>query len=200
MDHLSSGRLQLGIGTGIAGFDHEATATPYWPLGERLARFREYVAFVDDALRAADGSFTSTGQFFAGRLTGLPRPVQVPRPPITAAGASKGVRRVAVERAECWNTHGAFGVAPEDLVDHLSALNADVSAMCEAAGRDPGQLRRSVLLLGALSPWTRPGRLAELVDVTSRIGFQEVVVFWPWNDDDRAVFERDAGQIAALAR
>ena len=30
VDHLSSGRLQLGIGTGIAGFDHEATGRPYW--------------------------------------------------------------------------------------------------------------------------------------------------------------------------
>jgi alkanesulfonate monooxygenase SsuD/methylene tetrahydromethanopterin reductase-like flavin-dependent oxidoreductase (luciferase family) len=37
VDHLSSGRLQLGIGTGIAGFDHQATGIPYWPLAERLA-------------------------------------------------------------------------------------------------------------------------------------------------------------------
>jgi alkanesulfonate monooxygenase SsuD/methylene tetrahydromethanopterin reductase-like flavin-dependent oxidoreductase (luciferase family) len=198
VDHLSSGRLQLGIGTGIAGFDHEATATPYWRLADRIARFREYVAFVDAALRS-ESEFTATGQFFAGRLTGLPDPVQTPRPPITVAGASKGVRAVAVERAECWNTHGAFGVPPDDLVDHLSTLNVDVSARCEAAGRDPSELRRSVLLLESLSPWARPGRLAELVELLSGIGFEELVVFWPWNDDDRRVFEREATQITSLA-
>ena len=196
VDHLSAGRLQLGIGTGIAGFDHEASATPYWPLGERIARFREYVAFVDAALRSSGVPFEATGQYFTGRLTGLPAPVQLPRPPITVAGASKGVRAVAAERAECWNTHGAFGVAPEDLIDHLAILNADVSVRCQAAGRDPSDLRRSVLLLGPLSPWTRIGRLAELVDTMSAIGYEEIVMFWPWTDDERAVFDHDSSELS----
>jgi alkanesulfonate monooxygenase SsuD/methylene tetrahydromethanopterin reductase-like flavin-dependent oxidoreductase (luciferase family) len=200
VDHLSAGRLQLGIGTGIAGFDHEATGTPYWPLAERLARFTEYVAFVDNALRSGGTPLSASGRFFSGTLTGLPEPVQAPRPPITVAGASKGVRAVAVERAECWNTHGAFGVAPDDLVDHLTALNADVSARCEAAGRPPSELRRSVLLLGPLSPWSRPGRLAEVVEQMSTIGFEEIVMFWPWTDAELAVFERDADRIVALTR
>lgn len=200
IDHLSGGRLQLGVGTGIAGFDHEAAGTPYWPLSERLARFREYIAFLDGSLRSGAMPFTATGLFFAGRLTGLPEPVQAPRPPITVAGASKGVRAVAVERAECWNTHGAFGVAAEEMMDHLSTLNADVSARCEAAGRDPSDLRRSVLCLGSLSPWTRRGRLAQVVEELSSIGFEEIVVFWPWDDDELAVFEHDAGEIPALAR
>lgn len=199
VDHLSSGRLQLGIGTGIAAFDHEATGTSYWSLAERLARFRQYVAYVDEALRAG-GSFTSTSEIFPGRLTGLPAPVQPPRPPITVAGASKTVRAVAVERAECWNTHGAFGVEPVDLVDHLSVLNADVTARCEAAGRDPSRLRRSVLLLGPLSPWDRPGRLAEVVERMVTIGFEEIVVFWPWTDEERAVLDHDGDQVQALRR
>jgi alkanesulfonate monooxygenase SsuD/methylene tetrahydromethanopterin reductase-like flavin-dependent oxidoreductase (luciferase family) len=199
VDHLSSGRLQLGIGTGIAGFDHEAAGIPYWALVERIARFREYVAFVDGALRSDGESFMAAGPFYPGQLAGLPEPVQSPRPPITVAGASKGVRAVAVERAECWNTHGAFGVAPEDLVDHLSTLNADVSVRCAAAGREPSELRRSVLLLGFLSPWSRVGRLAELAELMSTIGFEEIVVFWPWNDDERAVFEHDSSQLPTLA-
>ncbi|MGH9136726.1 MAG: LLM class flavin-dependent oxidoreductase [Acidimicrobiales bacterium] len=192
VDHLSSGRLQLGIGTGIAGFDHEATGTPYWPMRERLARFREYAAFVDGALRSGGAPFDHGGDVYRSRLVGLPAPTQLPRPPITVAGASKGVRAVAVERAESWNTHGAFGVAPEDLVDHLRALNADVTARCEAEERVPATLQRSVLLFDSLSPWSRPGRLAELVEEMSEIGFEELVVFWPWDDEQRRVFEKDA--------
>lgn len=199
LDHLSAGRLQLGIGTGIASFDHDATGTPYWPLPERLARFRDYVAFVDGALRSG-GEFTASGDHFPGVLTGLPAPVQSPRPPITVGGASRVVRAVAVERAECWNTHGAFGVAPEDLVAHLVALNRDVTSRCEAAGRDPSTLRRSVLALGPLAPWGRRGRLAEVAESMAAIGFEEVVVFWPWDDADRAVFDRDAHQVRSLAR
>ncbi len=32
------------------------------------------------------------------------------------------------------------------------------------------------------------------------IGFEELVAFWPWDDDQREVFERDAGEIAAHER
>lgn len=191
LDHLSGGRLQLGMGTGIAGFDHEAAAIPYWPLPERLDRFRQYLRFVDEALRAG-GSYDSSAALYPGRLTGLPPPLQRPRPPITVAGASRGVRAVAVQRAECWNTHGAFGVAAEDLIPHLAALNQDVTARCAAAGRDPATLRRSVLLLGPLWPWSQKGRLVEVVELMSRIGYEEIVVFWPWTSQDRVVFEADA--------
>lgn len=99
---------------------------------------------------------------------------------------------MAVQRAECWNTHGAFGVAAEDLIPHLAALNQDVTARCAAAGRDPATLRRSVLLLGPLWPWSQKGRLVEVVELMSRIGYEEIVVFWPWTSQDRVVFEADA--------
>jgi alkanesulfonate monooxygenase SsuD/methylene tetrahydromethanopterin reductase-like flavin-dependent oxidoreductase (luciferase family) len=198
MDHLSGGRLQLGIGTGIAPFDHHATGTPYWSGRERLARFREYVEVVDMALRSAGEPFGHDGAFHRSDLVGLPAPVQSPRPPITVAGASQAVRAVAVERAECWNTHGAFGVSAGDLPAHLADLNADVTARCEAAGRDPEALGRSVLLHGSLDPWSAPGRLTSTVEQALEMGYQEIVVFWPWDDPSRTVFESDAAQIATL--
>ena len=201
VDHLSSGRLQVGIGTGIAGFDHAATGTPYWSMKERVARFTEYVALVDALLRAGaenGGRHVHDGTYYPGEHAGLPAPVQRPRPPITVAGASARVRSVAVERAQCWNTHGAFNVAPADLVEHLTELNVDVSERCNQAGRDPASLQRSVLLFQSLDPWAAPGRLAELAERMTAIGYEELCVFWPWDDEQRAVFERDATELASL--
>ncbi len=56
-----------------------------------------------------------------------------------------------------------------------------------------------MLLFGSLSPWSRAGRLRELAEVMSDIGFEEIVVFWPWNDDELAVFEHDAPEIMTLS-
>jgi alkanesulfonate monooxygenase SsuD/methylene tetrahydromethanopterin reductase-like flavin-dependent oxidoreductase (luciferase family) len=197
LDHLSSGRFQLGIGTGIAEFDHDATGTPYWPVAERLARFRDFVTFVEGALTSTTGDYTATGTF-AGTLTGLPPGVQSRRTPICVAGASTVVRSVAVELADSWNTQGAFGIAPDDLVAHLAELDADVTRRCHEAGRDPSQLRRSVLLVESLSPWSRPGRLADVIDEVGEIGFDEAVVLWPWDDSQRDVFERDTPGLREL--
>ena len=197
VDHVSNGRLQLGIGTGIAPFDHEAAGTPYWPIGERLARYREYMQFVDRALRSNGERFEYRGDYFTGVMAGLPAPVQQPRPPLCAAGASAVVRDVAVTTCDAWNTHGAFGVAADELPEHLGALNHDVSRRCEETGRDPATLRRSVLLFDSLSPWSRRGRLGELHDSMERLGFEELVVFWPWDDAARAVFENDVPLVVA---
>jgi alkanesulfonate monooxygenase SsuD/methylene tetrahydromethanopterin reductase-like flavin-dependent oxidoreductase (luciferase family) len=59
VDQLSGGRLELGIGTGIAGFDHDAVGEPYWAPRERAARFAEYVAVVDEVLRSSRGPFVT---------------------------------------------------------------------------------------------------------------------------------------------
>jgi alkanesulfonate monooxygenase SsuD/methylene tetrahydromethanopterin reductase-like flavin-dependent oxidoreductase (luciferase family) len=41
IDHLSGGRLELGIGTGIEPLDHATMGLDYWSPGERVARFSE---------------------------------------------------------------------------------------------------------------------------------------------------------------
>ncbi len=79
IDHLSSGRLELGIGTGIAGFDHAAVGVPYWSPKERVSRFREYIQVVDEVLRSS-GTYEFRGRWFNTNGTAMtPAPVQ--RPP-----------------------------------------------------------------------------------------------------------------------
>jgi alkanesulfonate monooxygenase SsuD/methylene tetrahydromethanopterin reductase-like flavin-dependent oxidoreductase (luciferase family) len=201
LDHVSDGRMELGIGTGIAPFDHRATGTPAWSFAERVDRFDEYVEVVDGLLRAGigagnGGAFTFSGRFYRTDHDGLPLSVQQPRLPITLGGSSVRVRRAAVRRAECWNTHGRWGVAPEGALDDVVSLNREVDAECERQGRDPATLRRSVLLFGALDPWRAPGELARLVDTAGGGGYEEFVVLWPWDPARRKVFDADTADLA----
>ena len=51
IDHISNGRLELGIGAGRAPLDHSMTSIPNWETPERARRFRECVEIVDQMLR-----------------------------------------------------------------------------------------------------------------------------------------------------
>ncbi len=73
VDYLSGGRLELGIGTGIAPFDHAAVGSGPWPAGgERVARFAEYVEVVDGLLRGGGRRFQ--GRFLRVREARPPPP------------------------------------------------------------------------------------------------------------------------------
>lgn len=179
IDHLSSGRLELGIGTGIAGFDHAAVGVPYWSPKERVSRFREYIEVVDDVLRSS-GTYEFRGRWFNTNGTAMtPSPVQRPRPPITIAGQSPTVMRVAADRAECWNTHGPFGWTAEDILHLTRRQNEELDRLCAANGRDPSQLRRSLLLHDALDAWSSPDAFERIVSRFAAAGVEEFVVFWP---------------------
>jgi alkanesulfonate monooxygenase SsuD/methylene tetrahydromethanopterin reductase-like flavin-dependent oxidoreductase (luciferase family) len=197
LDHLSGGRLELGIGTGIAGFDHDAMGSEHWSLGERVRRFAEYVEVVDGALRAGpDRPFSYKGEFHrAEGVVADPLPVQQPRPPITVAGQSPTVLRVAAERADAWNTHGPFGAGVDEIADVTAQQCARVDELCLAAGRQPGDVRRSLLCFWALDAWQSPGTLADIVTRFSAIGVTEFVVTWPEDERERALFEEAVTEV-----
>ena len=180
VDQLSGGRLELGIGTGIAGFDHDAVGEPYWPPAERAARFAEYVDVVDSALRSGDQPYHHAGRHFRSSHPPLaPGSCQTPRPPITVGGQSPTVLRVAAERADCWNTHGPYGRTVEEIADITARQNRRLDELCTAAGRRPEELRRSLLLFDALDAWATDSAFDKIVDTFRGVGMHEFVVFWP---------------------
>jgi len=180
LDHLSGGRLELGIGTGIAPFDHVAMGVDYWSPRERAARFSEYVEVVDGLLRSPSRTYAFEGGYYRTREAPMaPPPIQQPRPPITVGGQSPTVLRVAAERADCWNTHGPFGASLEEILEITRRQNYRLDEMCAAFGRDPGELRRSLLLFGALDAWASPDALETVVARFREVGIGEFVVLWP---------------------
>ncbi len=200
VDHLSGGRLELGIGTGIAGFDHDALGSTYWLPRERAERFAEYVAVVEGLLGSGGRPFSFAGSHYATRdVRVLPEPLQAPRLPITVGGQSPTVLRVAAARADCWNTHGPFGASVEEILAVTRRQSALVDELCANAGREPSSLRRSLLLFDALDAWASPGALTRIVERFSAIGVREYVLFWP-GDDRRAELERVAAEVIPALR
>jgi alkanesulfonate monooxygenase SsuD/methylene tetrahydromethanopterin reductase-like flavin-dependent oxidoreductase (luciferase family) len=195
LDQLSQGRFELGIGTGIAGFDHDATGTPYWPLPERIERFTEYVEIVDELLTRAPKPVNYQGRWHSSRGLGLtPRPVRQPRPPLTIGGQSTGVLTVAARRGDRWNTHGPFAVCAEEILERTHAQNTQLDRLCERFGRDPAELRRSLLMIFDLDAWSAPDTFERLVCTFRQAGMNEFIACWP-TDEQRPLFERAATEL-----
>jgi F420-dependent oxidoreductase-like protein len=135
LDHMSQGRLDVGMGAGWFVAEHDAYGLEFPPPGERVSRFKEAVEVVDRLLR--QDKTTYAGRHY--RLTDaicLPRPVQEPRPPLMLAGHGPRMLRIIAERGDLWNSYGT----PEEIRER----NAILDAACQAIGRDPATLVRSL--------------------------------------------------------
>lgn len=139
LDHVSQGRLNLGIGSGSIAEEHEALGLTWGTLGERSVRLAE-------SLRTITGMFDSgvgpspDANSSARAVPCLPVPAQTPRPPIYVGGTSRThTFPVVACYADVWNV---FGLDPADP-DRRRAL-ADLDRACESVERDPATLGRSV--------------------------------------------------------
>ncbi len=131
LDHLSGGRLVLGVGAGHVQEEFEALGVEF---GARGAVLDETV----DALKAALGpeEFPEFGgeRFAFGGLGQAPRPTRTPRPPIWVGGSSPAAVRRAAVRGDGWLPQG-------DRRDQLPAKIAKLRELREAAGvADPAAI------------------------------------------------------------
>jgi alkanesulfonate monooxygenase SsuD/methylene tetrahydromethanopterin reductase-like flavin-dependent oxidoreductase (luciferase family) len=113
-DHISGGRIELGLGAGWNEREHEAFGFPFPDLRERMDLLEQQLAQV-------------TRQW--AELP--PTPVQQPHPPLIVGGTA-GPRscRLAAEFADEYNTVFAS-------VEECAERRARVDAACRAAGREP---------------------------------------------------------------
>jgi F420-dependent oxidoreductase-like protein len=144
LDSLSDGRYVLGIGAGWFAPEHAALGFPFPSLRERMDRLDEAV----QVIRAlwAPGPATFQGAYY--QLDGAhcdPKPAPG-RPPLVIGG--DGARRtipLVARYADEWNT---VNLTVRDFADK----NAALTQACEAIGRDPATIRRSMDVLGLLGP------------------------------------------------
>jgi alkanesulfonate monooxygenase SsuD/methylene tetrahydromethanopterin reductase-like flavin-dependent oxidoreductase (luciferase family) len=139
VDEISGGRLILGLGAGW----HEPEFRAFgYPFDRRLARFEEALQIIAPLLR--EGQVDFAGEFSQARACELrPRGPRPDGPAIMIGALANRPRmlRLVVEHADIWN---AWLPWRDNAPAAIPPLRAAVNAACEAAGRDPATLRRSV--------------------------------------------------------
>jgi alkanesulfonate monooxygenase SsuD/methylene tetrahydromethanopterin reductase-like flavin-dependent oxidoreductase (luciferase family) len=117
VDHVSAGRVELGIGAGWFEAEHDVYGFPFGTARSRM-----------DEL---DGQLAEIHRQWADGSDAWPKPVQQPRPPIIVGGAAKPRSvRAAVAFADEYNT-----TFPS--VDDARARRRIVDEAAREAGRDP---------------------------------------------------------------
>jgi F420-dependent oxidoreductase-like protein len=167
VDHISNGRLELGVGAAWHEPEHEQLGIPFPPIKERAERLEEGVQVMRLLMTRDRASFK--GRHY--QLNGAsyhPRPVQQPHPPIwIGAGGEQLMLPIVARRADVWHAFGSV-----ETMAHKSRL---LDEYATRAGRDPKAIVRSASL--SLSrPWDQVRRrAAELRE----LGFAYLIAEWP---------------------
>lgn len=99
LDVLSGGRVEVGLGAGWMAPDYEQAGIAFDPPGVRVGRMIEGVRVMKGLF--ADGPFDFAGEHY--RIeghNGLPKPVQMPHPPLLIAGGGERMLRFAAREAD----------------------------------------------------------------------------------------------------
>ena len=129
-DHVSGGRVELGLGAGWHEREHAAYGFPFPPLKVRMDMLAEQLEIVHG--HWVEQAFSFAGEHYVlDDLDAQPKPVQRPHPPLLMGGKA-GPRGAAL--AARWADEYNTAFAP--LADVL-AMKDRVTAACEAAGREP---------------------------------------------------------------
>ncbi len=143
VDHVSDGRLILGLGTGWHEDEHRRYGLELPPPGERVDRFEEAVTLITRLMAAERTTFD--GAYY--RLDDAPlepRPLQRPRIPILIAAHRPRMIALAARFADQWDTFPEIaGTATAGVSEGIAERVARFEAACVAAGRDPSTIRRS---------------------------------------------------------
>lgn len=133
-DHVSGGRVELGLGAGWHEREHAAYGFRYPELPERMQLLEEQLQIVLGHWQPAteERPFSFTGHHYRiERLDAQPKPVQRPHPPVLMGGAAGPMAaRLAAAYADEYNT--AFATVAE-----VRERRQVIERACEAAGREP---------------------------------------------------------------
>jgi F420-dependent oxidoreductase-like protein len=149
VDEMSGGRVEFGLGAGWNEIEHRQLGLPFPEIGERAAILEEHFAVLRGLWGEPDGwSFRGDHVTIEG-ANFHPKPIDRPGRPVGSNGASRprllaggdgtprGLR-IAARYADEFNLSSS---SPDAAREKFAAL----AAACEAIGRDPASIARSVM-------------------------------------------------------
>jgi F420-dependent oxidoreductase-like protein len=137
-DHVSGGRVELGMGAGWHDVEHEAFGFEFPANDVRMSMLEEQAEIVHGLW--SEQVFAFDGQHYRlDDVRALPKPVQDPHPPVIVGGhAGARSARIAARWADEYNVSS-------QTPDRCRAMRARVAEAWEREGRDPATLRFSLM-------------------------------------------------------
>ncbi|MGB5760583.1 MAG: LLM class flavin-dependent oxidoreductase [Acidimicrobiales bacterium] len=152
LDSLSGGRFVQGLGAGWYPDEHRVYGLDFPAPTERYDRLEEAIALMKELWYSESGSFA--GRYY--RIDGTDSKPHPPlgRPSILIGGTGpKRTLRIAAEHGHEWNA------TPLDVAEYAAATEV-LERHCESVGRDPSEIRRSMLIFATIGPDQRNEDLA----------------------------------------
>jgi F420-dependent oxidoreductase-like protein len=138
IDHLSGGRLEIGLGAGWHAMEYRAYGIPFPSIGLRMDQLEE-AAQVIRLLLTRDRADFDGAHYRLEKATCYPKPVQA-NPRIWIGGnGERRTLRIAARHADGWNS-------PYPSAAEFRRLCGILDAWCAAEGRDPAAIERNVNL------------------------------------------------------
>lgn len=121
LDHISGGRLILGIGAGWFERDYDEFGYEFGTAGSRLRALGEALPIIKERMGKE-----------------LPPPIRNPIPIMIGGGGEKVTLKLTAQHADLWN-----GFGPPETYAHKCRV---LDEWCAEAGRDPASIERTVSL------------------------------------------------------
>ncbi len=207
IDHLSNGRMVLGLGAGWQINEHRAYGFELEPPKQRVDRFEEAIQITRSLLDTDRTNFD--GSFY--QITDAPsdpKPIQETLPILVSTGGPR-MCRITARHAQEWNTWGAPEMA--------GSAREVFEKACAAVDVDPASMHTSVQSLifvtdnadqiaaiegGPMGPRSIAGsvdRVVEQIGQYGEMGFDEVIVpdftLGPDPASRRAAYERFTAEV-----
>jgi alkanesulfonate monooxygenase SsuD/methylene tetrahydromethanopterin reductase-like flavin-dependent oxidoreductase (luciferase family) len=176
VDHISNGRLEVGLGAGWYEPEHEMFGIPFPETRELVARFSEAVQVIDRLMREDISSFA--GSYYQLRSAqSRPPSIQKPRPPLVLGAFGPKMLKIVATYADTWN---AFGTPKE-----MRERNQMLDDYCREIGRDPETLDRSLYYWVPTTdadPWVSKEAFYEVINPYIDAGVNQFILDQPRDD------------------
>ncbi len=140
VDHVSNGRLILGLGAGWFELEHTAYGIPFYTASERAKRLGEAVEVIKQLFTQPRSTFT--GKYYQLKDAPCePKPTQKPYPPLLIGGMGpKRVQPLAARHADIWHFF------PGEGDQAVKSVCEKFDKLCQKVGRDPAKVEKSMSL------------------------------------------------------